>query len=137
MNLTIVVHTDRAGCLRLSVSPFGFDPGAAASWATRPRQALAARPEQRTPRQVEALKELYLLATGCWLADLERAQAALPGHPGVLATARPTRWSRRPMPPLVTRVLPRGNWQDQSGPVVEPGRAALPAAAVRCPKQGG
>ena len=24
------------------------------------------------------------------------------------------------MPPLVTRVLPRGNWQDQTGPVVEP-----------------
>ena len=24
------------------------------------------------------------------------------------------------MPPLVTRVLPRGNWQDQSGPVVTP-----------------
>ena len=39
------------------------------------------------------------------------------------------------MPPLVTRVLPRGNWQDQSGPVVEP---AVPhfLPQTTLPKQG-
>ena len=40
------------------------------------------------------------------------------------------------MPPLVTRVLPRGNWQDQSGAVVEPAVPRVPAAARRGRRSG-
>ena len=117
--LKIVVHTDQAGCLRLSVSPFGFDPGGRAGLDDDQRQALAARPEQRTPRQLEELQELYQLARGsgspAW-GELKPLCLAVADCGDGKAYAMVT----KAMPPLVTRVLPRGNWQDQSGAVVQP-----------------
>ena len=50
-----------------------------------------------------------------------------------VAAAKRCAWSRRPQEPRVTRVLPRGNWQDESGPIVEPAVPAFlkPALAGR------
>jgi hypothetical protein len=117
--LKIVLRTDSAGCIRLSVSPFGFNPRGRTGLDDEASKALAARPEQRTPRQIEELQELYALAQGAgspaWSEVKPLCLAILDCHDGKTYTM-----VTKAMPPLLTRVLPRGNWQDQSGPVVEP-----------------
>jgi hypothetical protein len=117
--LAITVQTDRAGCIRISTSPLGFDPGGRAELDKEARLGLMAKPQERTPRQVEALQELYLLAKGAgspaW-NDLKPLCLGIQECSGGTTHAMVT----RAMPPLVMRVLPRGNWQDTSGPVVEP-----------------
>jgi len=117
--LKIVVQTDHAGCIRLSLSPLGFDPLNRPGLDDEERQALATKPGQRTARQREALAELYLFATGssdpAWSAVKPLCLKLAECNDGKTHTM-----VTKAMPPLVTRVLPRGNWQDQSGPVVEP-----------------
>jgi len=118
--LKVVVHTDHAGCLRLSVSPFGFDPGGRTGLDDSQRQSMTAKPDQRTPREVEEIQELYQLASGsgspAW-GELKPLCLAMSSCSDGKTYAMVT----KAMPPMVTRVLPRGNWQDQSGPVVQPG----------------
>jgi hypothetical protein len=120
--LQIVVRTDSAGCIRLAVSPFGLDPHGRPGLDDAQRAALGASFGQRSACQCEELDELYVMAGG----------ARSPGWDEVKSLCRKMPECRngqaftmitRAMPPLLTRVLPRGNWQDQSGPVVEP---ALP-----------
>jgi hypothetical protein len=117
--LKIAVQTDSAGCIRLSLSPFGFDPDGRPGLDGDQRAALATRSDRRTSRQVEVVRELYCLATGedstTW-SELRSLCTKLhecgDGRTKTMVSA--------PMPPLLTRVLPRGNWQDQSGPIVSP-----------------
>jgi hypothetical protein len=117
--LTVVVRTDGAGCIRLSVSPFGFDPTGPLLLDEAQRMAILAKPVERTPEQVEELKELYLLGTA-------RDTAAWGEVKPLYVRLREFRDGRtytmitKAARPPVTRVLPRGNWQDQSGTVVEP-----------------
>src|SRR5271157_2648872 len=119
VELKIVVQTDRAGCIRLSLSPLGFDLLGRPGLDEEERQALAAKPGQRTARQRETLAELYLCATGssdpAWSAVKPPCLKLAECNDGKTHTM-----VTKAMPPLVTRVLPRGNWLDQGGPVVEP-----------------
>ena len=115
-----MVQTDRAGCIRLSLSPLGFDPLGRPGLDDEERQALAAKPGQRTARQRETLAELYRFAAGssdpAWSAVKPLCLKLAECNDGKTHTM-----VTKAMPPLVTRVLlPRGNWQDQTGPVVEP-----------------
>ena len=130
--LKLVVNTDRAGCLRLSVSPFGFDPEGRTGLDNNQRQALAAMPELRTPRQFQEIQELYQLSKGsgspAW-GELKPLCLAVANCGDGKTYAMVT----KSMPPLVTRVLPRGNWQDQSGPVVQPAVPRFLPAAVPAP----
>ncbi len=52
-----------AGCIRLSVSPFGFDP-AGRTELDDEAPGTCRQPGERTRRQAERLDELYLLSTG-------------------------------------------------------------------------
>ncbi len=117
--LKVVVQTDRAGCLRLSLSPLGFDPLNSPGLDDAERRAFAANVEARTPEQRETLAQLHLFATH---ADEKAFGTLRPlcakltecngGKTHTMVTKATT--------PLVTRVLPRGNWQDLSGPIVAP-----------------
>jgi hypothetical protein len=88
------------------------------------REALAAAPEARTDKQKDELAAYYrtiapsLQPVRDELAKLEKQKAeVLAGVPTCLVSVSG--------PPRTVRVLARGNWQDDSGPVVEPG---VPAA---------
>jgi hypothetical protein len=88
------------------------------------RGALAAAPEARTEKQKDELAAYYrtiapsLQPVRDELASLEKQKAeVLAGVPTCLVSTSG--------PPRTVRVLPRGNWQDDSGAVVEPG---VPAA---------
>lgn len=105
----------RPGCVRIAASPFApedFENLAAAdlkTWLEKPRTDLAA----------SRLQLAYLLSTA-WnqecFARLRALQDELAGCRGgespVLTTVA--------IAPAVTRVLPRGNWQDTSGETVLP-----------------
>ena len=111
------------------VSPFAstrgtgrcVTPDAAEGIAPAARARLKSRP--RSPAA-------YLLGTG-WdrraspnRSALHAERARMPRRQGA------RRWSRRPSQPLVTRVLPRGNWQDESGAMVAARRPRIPPAAA-------
>jgi hypothetical protein len=118
-SLSIVLKTDHAGRVRLSTSPFGFDPMGRPGLTDLERKALAEQPERWTPADAEAVAQLYAISQGAG------GPAWSELRPLVLQSwecrdGRTYSMVTKSMPPLVTRVLPRGNWQDESGPVVDP-----------------
>src|SRR5262249_33722650 len=87
-------------------------------------EALSLEPARRTVQQKEVLASYYrtiapeLAATRAQIARLENQKEAIrKDFPQTLVSM--------PVPPRVIRVLPRGNWLDDSGAVVTPG---VPAA---------
>jgi hypothetical protein len=88
------------------------------------REALAVAPEKRSEAQKNDVAAYYRSIAPAYqpvrdeLAALEKRKTALTaGMPTCLVT--------NSGPPRTVRLLPRGNWLDDSGPVVEPG---VPAA---------
>ena len=119
LELMVVVRTDGAGCVRLSLSPLGFDPSGAPGSPMRSARPWPRSPPLRTAQQREKLVELYHLAAGAsdpaWNEVKPLCLKLADCHDGKTHTM-----VTKAMPPLVTRVLPRGNWQDQTGPIVLP-----------------
>ena len=118
--LVVRLDGDGLGCVRVSVSPLVFDdlrrPAVEASLA----EALKAEAGSRTAEQSDSLKAAYLLATGsdpAALAEYHRLALDRLECRGGKAMSMITR-AREPIP---TRVLPRGNWQDETGELVQPG----------------
>lgn len=117
--LVVTLKSDNLGCVRLAVSPFA---------AADPRQpvvtqalaaALGTPPSAQTTAQRDALHEAYFLGTG-WDAEAFARFRTLQAEvrdcrDGKAFTMVTEAWEPRPM-----RVLPRGNWQDESGAVVVP-----------------
>jgi hypothetical protein len=95
-------------------------------WPPRLRQALATPRARRTSEQARLLDEAFrqqapeLAEVRQRLATLNRKRSALEQQ--IVSTL-----ITRSVPPRVVRVLPRGNWLDDSGPPVLP---ALPASLV-------
>jgi hypothetical protein len=116
--LILSVTGDNPLPLRVSLSPFAARDPVAINFSAL-RKALATSASARTPAQQQLLAETWLLSTA---AD----PAAFARYKELLATLRETRDGRtwtmitKSVEPLTVRVLPRGNWQDESGPVVLP-----------------
>jgi len=113
--LALTLGKNAAGCLRLSLSPFaGQDP--LESGGGEPlRKALS----KATKASRELVNEAYLLGTAWDAAAFAQYQAlyrqALEFRGGKSPTVVTVPWNA-----MVTRVLPRGNWQDESGEIVLP-----------------
>ncbi len=110
--LIVDLKGDGLGSVRLSVSPLDSDAG--------PIGAILAEGGPRTPEQTARLRATYLLSTGsdaATLADTHRlVRERLECRQG-----RAMAMVTRAVEPATTRVLPRGNWQDETGEVVKPG----------------
>jgi hypothetical protein len=127
-HLVVTLTTDTLPPFRISTSPFAaLEPLAVASDALR--AAVLATPEHHTAEQSATLAEAWLASTA---ANRERLQK----QHALAARIRETRGGRtmtmvsEPAAPLTVRVLPRGNWLDESGPVVLPATPSfLPARA--------
>jgi mono/diheme cytochrome c family protein len=121
------------GCLRASVSPFAPDTPDALTLPPTLRRTLN-QPDALV-NQTDALRA-YLRGTG-WnreaFAQIKAAEADIEacrqGWTPVMVTAATT--------PTLTRVLPRGNWQDETGAVVAPSVPTfLPGSSSReAPRQ--
>ncbi len=118
--VVVTLKSDNIGCIRLSLSPFGaLDPQ---QTEVSPSLLAALRTEvaDRTLEQTAELRAAYLLSTSSdavALAKLHALQTELLECRDGRAYTQIT----QAMDPLVTRVLPRGNWQDESGAIVTPG----------------
>jgi hypothetical protein len=118
--VVVTLRSENVGCVRVALSPFGaldprrieVDPSLIA--------ALRADPASRTPEELRRLQAAYLAGTGSNAAVLAKLQA-LQTELLECRDGRAFTQVTLAMEPLVTRVLPRGNWQDESGDVVAPG----------------
>ncbi|MFO1521867.1 MAG: PSD1 and planctomycete cytochrome C domain-containing protein [Kiritimatiellia bacterium] len=123
--LVLLVRPDQAGALRASVTPVskGFalerpDPAAL-------RAALETAPAARTPEQKTLAARAWMCGTG---AGDQAAFKALHNAWVECRYGRAHTLVTEARAPAVTRILPRGNWQDESGDVVAPATPAfLPA----------
>lgn len=82
-------------------------------------KALRLPAAERTPEQVDLLKQHFLAVTP--LLDKPRAELAAARKEREALVARvPTTLMTVAIEPRVTRILPRGNWMNDSGEIVEP-----------------
>ena len=132
--LVVTLTGDMTPPLRVLTSPFSAgDPRDAASAAVM--AALRAEPEMLSAAQRDLLASTWLFSTAWDKAAFDRQQR-------LLARIRETRegraWSliTQAAEPLTVRVLPRGNWQDESGPIVLPATPSfLPARRESTPER--
>lgn len=120
--------------LRFSLSSLGaIDPLAVAS--SEFRMALAAAPGKRTVAQKNAVLDVWQMST---VADRPGYDAVRKDFIAVRDLNRGRTWSlvTKPAPPITVRVLPRGNWQDETGLVVLPSTPSfLPARLESTPEK--
>jgi Protein of unknown function (DUF1553)/Protein of unknown function (DUF1549)/Planctomycete cytochrome C len=114
----VTVRSDNVGCVHLSVSPFAVEDPRRVDFSPL-RRALTTDPAARTSAQNELLHTTYLLSTG-WDAEAFARFKALRQELLECRDGKGFVMVTQAAPPLTTRVLPRGNWQDESGPVVSP-----------------
>ncbi len=116
--LIVTISGGVAVPLRISTSPFGAtDP---LRVAARPvREALLAPADRRTPKQQQALSDAWLLSTAFDRAAFDQANK-LAARVREARNGRTWTMVTKATDPLTVRVLPRGNWQDESGAVVQP-----------------
>ena len=116
--LQMLISGDSSRPLRIFTSPCAArNPLQIESDALK--QALASPVGEWTPAQKSLVLESWLLSTATDPAAYDRLQQ-------LIAALRETRdgkaWTMvtQAAEPLTVRVLPRGNWQDESGPIVLP-----------------
>jgi hypothetical protein len=115
--LTITVTTDAALVpVRVSVSPLA---GRHPLDAVDPNLVAAVMAAKPTAKQLQQVSAAYFVSTA---ASRETFEKYLDLHRQWLETRGGKTFTMITMPcnPLTVRVLPRGNWQDESGPIVEP-----------------
>src|SRR5207302_8660250 len=104
---------------RISVTPFAAADPLQSGDGKLFKAAFDHSSNKRRPGERDLLSRTYLLTTG-WNSEALAADRKLQEE------IRECRGGRSPTmvtvawQPLVTRVLPRGNWQDESGEIVEP-----------------
>ncbi len=132
--LIVTLSGEVALPLRVFTSPFGAAQPQEVAPAGLPA-AVATAAAQRTAGQRELLADTWLCSTASDRAGLARQQK-------LTAEIRETRGGRawtlvtEAADPLQVRVLPRGNWQDETGPVVLPSTPSfLPARRESTPEQ--
>jgi hypothetical protein len=113
--------------VRIAVSPLGeVEPLAVA--AADDLAAVIAPASARSRSETSRLAELFLLSTAHDRGVFDQAHALGRQLQGLFDGRAWTLVTEATANPLPVRVLPRGNWQDESGPVVLPATPAfLPA----------
>ncbi len=126
--LTLLITDNLAGCVRVSVSPFVPETLSAKTTFATVQAAL------KKPMDA-ALSEVYLTSTAwndadfkSYVAQTEKLRECRNGKTHTLVTeANPQ--------PLTVRVLPRGNWTDETGTVVTPASPEFLPTAFK-PQEG-
>ena len=125
----IVVTVTGAGTLpvALAFSPLGsVQPFGVA--AADDRAALATPRDARSPAQATRATTVFLLSTAHDAVAAARAHDLAARSRGLFGGRTWTMVTKAAEKPLPVRILPRGNWQDETGPVVQPATPSfLPA----------
>jgi hypothetical protein len=132
--LIVIIKSDNLGAVRLAVSPLANDDARPDTIGAVLREADKLRGRDSSGATTNAMYSLeHLRGTSNDPEALQRVRALqrdLLECRGGKAMCMVT----QPQEPRVTRVLPRGNWQDESGPIVEP---AVPQFLTPSPHTGG
>jgi hypothetical protein len=117
--LVLSIKSDNIGCVRLSISPFAAENLLRSDLVTNIASALKTTDKEQTPEQRTLLNTTYLLSTA---HDAEAFAAYKPLHREILECRNGKAWTMvtEARTPTTQRVLPRGNWQDESGEIVQP-----------------
>jgi len=92
------------------------------------RAALVTPRDARSPAQATRVTTVFLMSTGHAVAAFARAHDLAAQVRGLFGGRAWTMVTERRAEPLPVRILPRGNWQDESGPIVLPATPSfLPA----------
>jgi len=119
--LAVEVKGPQAGRVRVTLSPFGIGPDGKAVGDLDPktRAAILADDAARTPEQAELVRAQYVRSVAAdveaWRTVREIARQLLECRDG-----RAPCTIVRAAEPMETRVLPRGDWLNRTGEVVEP-----------------
>jgi len=113
--LSFRITDNLAGCVRVSVSPF-VAPNALAEVDVPKLRGELAKPAPPSPELLEA----YLTGTGWNEAALQAYQGKVDAFLECRGGRAWTQVTVAVKDPLTIRVLPRGNWQDESGEVRHP-----------------
>lgn len=126
--LHVTIPGNMAGVMRVSVSPFAPLKPFSKDWAAKLAEGLKA---EKTPGE---LGELYLTSTG---ADRAAVAEYRKLHAQWLECHEGKAWTMvtKAMDPLTVRVLPRGNWMDESGEVTPPAVPEFLPASFRPGKE--
>jgi hypothetical protein len=116
----VTIRADDLGCIRLALSPLAAEDPRDTTISQVLRDALNTPTAARSPAQDERLAAAYLLGTG-WDPTALARYFALETELLECRDGRAYTMIAQPMEPLTIRVLPRGNWQDESGEIVAPG----------------
>jgi hypothetical protein len=122
--LIVTIKSDTIGCVRLAVSPLGNNDARSDTLGADLREADKLVGGDRTGAITNQMYSIeFLRGTGYDLAQLQKVRA-LQRELLECRGGKVMCMVTQPQEPRVTRVLPRGNWQDESGPIVAP---AVPA----------
>jgi len=122
--LVVVISGEARLPLELGVSPLGeVDPLEVA--ADDDRAVLSIPASARSEDQTRRATELFLLATAADRSAFDKAQALGRERQGLHGGRTFTLVTQAVPEPRPVRVLPRGNWQDTSGPIVLPATPAF------------
>jgi len=118
---TLIVNLGSAGIAsaRVSISPFAAYKPLQAGVGESLQAALTKSPQTRSRSESELLQRTWLLSTAWDKEAFGKTRKLVAG----IRECRDGRWFTmvtEAREPAVTRVLPRGNWQDDSGAIVEP-----------------
>jgi hypothetical protein len=116
--LVVTLSGDNPLPVHISVSPLAAREPLGIDFPAL-REALATAPEVRTGAQQQLLAETWLLSTAGDRPAFDRYKQL---SAAVRATNYGKAWTMvtKAVEPDTVRVLPRGNWQDESGPIVLP-----------------
>ena len=105
--------------VQIAVSPLGAAEPAWVAAATD-RAALATAVAARSPEQAARAAAAFFLSTAFDRAAFDQVHSLAKELDGLFGGRTWTLITEAAADPLTVRVLPRGNWQDESGPVVLP-----------------
>jgi hypothetical protein len=115
--LTVTLPNISAGCLRLSTSPFVSEDYRSGTLPVAQIANVLSNPEVPANRPL-ALRA-YLWGTG-WNAQAFDMAKALETDIIACRNGRTPVLVTEATKPMVTKILPRGDWQDESGAIVQP-----------------
>jgi Protein of unknown function (DUF1553)/Protein of unknown function (DUF1549)/Planctomycete cytochrome C len=118
-SLTVTLGDAQLASVRMSVSPFAADDPLEAGGGEPLHRALSKTAPERSTAERELVNQTYLLSTawdGEAFAEIQKLLVEFRG----CYNGRAFTMVAEAREPRVTRVLPRGNWQDESGEIVPP-----------------
>ncbi len=117
--IELKIRSEEVGCIRVATTPFAAGPSEKESFLPLLTKALEQKAEERSSDERQLLSAAYLRGTAANQESFTEykkiEESILECRDGRAFTMVSEAWE-----PSQIRILPRGNWQDESGDIVQP-----------------